>query len=157
MLIYATGNRAYTRRFSDSELEVKVSPIGFVKTRSISYLLCLSSDKIPYKVFTSDNSLASVLPDSACKLIDLILGADLGTSEIDFELLSKVVQFSVQNVIAEGSPRNPFAASSVTSYQLVFEDSSTSTVFVYSVGYPEGYHFNLYLSKEKALADFLDN
>ena len=87
-------------------------------------------------------------------IINAILGADGGTTEIPIEELAKVSTYTeAKETEFTEIGHSPYAQRSIDRLNLTMTDSSSRIAYVHSVGYFEGYQYDLFASKKAAYGD----
>ncbi len=85
----------------------------------------------------------------AVSFIGSVLGAD-GSNARNAPWLTRVRDAEMGHPVSEGAGRGVYARHTLTDWTLTFADGTRRTVWVDSVGYMEGYMFDVYGSRDEA-------
>jgi hypothetical protein len=87
-------------------------------------------------------------------LINALRGSDSGETEIPLDVLAKVRSYTeALDTEVQIIGHAPYALPAIKRLVLTMQDGSTLVAYSYSVGYFEGYQFNLFASKKSAYKD----
>jgi hypothetical protein len=93
------------------------------------------------------------------KLIKALLGSDSGETEIPFGVLAKIQGYEESPAVSLGpSPSGgPYRGRAIDRLTLTLEDGSRQVAYVLSVGYFEGYQYDIFGSMGSALKEYKDH
>lgn len=105
--------------------------------------------------FAYKGEAVAEIPDGGRRLINSVLGADCGETEIPILELAKVVSFdekteTVQQLIGH----SPYALPKIKRLVLTFKDGTKKVAYENSAGYFEGYQCDIYASKKSAYREW---
>jgi hypothetical protein len=90
-------------------------------------------------------------------LINLLQDSDSGETEIPILELAKVATYTERKDLEFNAIGHaPYAGRSIDRLELAMVDGSTRVAYVHSVGYSEGYQYDIFASRKAALGDAYD-
>jgi hypothetical protein len=157
-----TGYRNYQPR--GTEVEV----IGVMQnSASVDKLLIIKDGK--YQLINTDYFMGNYddrqhlnfthlyprIPGAGARLINSLRGSDSGETEISIQTLASVVSFTEMKESEKFlTCHSPYSLPSLTRLEMVLENGSNLLGWYTSVGYFEGYQYDIFASKKSAYRDF---
>ncbi len=115
-----------------------------------------SDGKFTFKVYSVPEKRSSLSKDAA-SIISAIKGADCGSVYLEggYSLIARIATINKEEkLIYAGTKPGGYAGQSITRFFVTLDDGTLLTFYVRSVGYSEGYQYDVYATFKAARDEF---